>query len=351
DLAKIKEAVAGQYPHDKNFIENCGYYLPPHANLLFVPFALAPPPVAKVAWALLHGLAGLMIASLQRLLRRPDEPPPAGLIAHLVPFLLLFNFLAVAVLMVGQFSQLFVACIVGGLWCFDRGGKWGAAAGVLLWSCAFVKPHIAIPFIGLAWYLGGWKRAAALVGMVGGLNLLGAAVIGGSPLFLRDYFEYLRDAHQHVEYNRAELNPEITSWNRLLFVLSGEDYRFLIEQTAVTVVASYLVWFGLLLGRCGLSGVKPPAAWALAAAAAGAVVCPQVLGYEAILLLLAVPWIGQLFADRRRAWGAAAVLLLGMQAIPYQGMDSFGFHFHRPLCAMLFALLVLAGPTGSRADD
>ena len=147
-------------------------------------------------------------------------------------------------------------------------------------------------------------------------------------------------------FNRAELNYEMTSWNRLLFVAGGP----LIEQTAKTAVASYLVWFGLVLGRCGLAGVRPSAAWALAVAAAGAVWCPQVLGYEALVLALAVPWVRDLFAEDRRGWGFAAVLLLGLQALPFQVLERVEFDFHRPLGVALFAVLVLAGPVGKKPE-
>ena len=63
------------------------------------------------------------------------------------------------------------------------------------------------------------------------------------------------------------------------------------------------------------------------------------------MLILAVPWARDLFAGGRRAWGWAAVLLLGLQAVlPIQVLDAIGFDFHRPLGAALFAVLVLAGP-------
>ena len=352
DIPKVRAEVAKEFPEKdqepkpESFLNNCGYFLPPQATVLFLPFATLPWPYAKVAWALLQGLAGLSIATLPRLLRRKDDPLPAGIIPKLVPFLLLLNFLALAVVMVGQFAVVFVGCVATGLWCFARGDRLGAWLGVLLWSVAFVKPHVALPLIPLAWYLGGWKRAAALVGVVAAFNLIGATLVGGSPLFLRDYLDYLGGSFRAVMFNRAELNYEMTSWNRLLYVatqpFAGD--RFLIEQTAKTAVASYLVWFGLVLGRCGLAGVKPSAAWALAATAAGAVWCPQVLGYEALVLALAVPWVQNLFADGRRTWGFAAVLLLGLQAIPFQALDTIGFDFHRPLGVALFAVLVLVAP-------
>jgi hypothetical protein len=72
------------------------------------------------------------------------------------------------------------------------------------------------------------------------------------------------------------------------------------------------------------------------------------LGYEALVLLLGVPWVRELFADGPRAWGWAAVALLGLQTVPFPVFDKVGFDFHRPLGVALFATLVLLGPTGSR---
>ena len=88
--------------------------------------------------------------------------------------------------------------MVAGLWCFDRGGSW-PVLGVLLWGCSVREAaSCALPLIPLAWYLGGWKRAVALVAVVGGLNLLGATLAGGSPLFeaLRDYLDYVPQGSQ-----------------------------------------------------------------------------------------------------------------------------------------------------------
>jgi hypothetical protein len=343
DLAKVRAAVAAQFPDPDpkptSFVNNCGYFLPPAATVLFLPFAALPWREAKVAWALLQGLAAVAIATLPQRLRRPGDPAPAGLLPMLVPLVLLLNWLPLDVVTVGQFAVVFVGCVAGGLWCFERGGRW-VWVGVLLWAAAFVKPHVALPLVPLAWYLGGWRRAAALVAAVAALNLLGATLAGGSPLFLRDYFAYLGTGFGAVVYNRAELNYEMTSWNRLLFVTTG----VLVEQTAATAVAAYLAWFGLVALRCRAAGVRPSAAWALAAAAAGAAWCPQVLGYEAFVLVLAVPWVRDLFAAGRRGWAAAAVLLLALQAVRFGTLHAVGFEAHRPVGVALFALVVLAGP-------
>src|SRR6185369_7439315 len=174
-------------------------------------------------------------------------PAPRTLVWLIVPLALVLNPLAVATVVVGQTPLWSVACVVAGQMCFERRRTWLGAA---LWAIPFVKPHLALPLIALAWYLGGWKRAAAIVAVVAALNLIGATLAGGSPLYLKDYFDYLPSAHKEVLYNRAELNPQITSWNRLLFSLGGP----LIELTIVMTIAGYLVWSGLVLARVAAAG-------------------------------------------------------------------------------------------------
>ena len=192
---------------------NSGYFLPPEALVLFLPFAVVPWTVAKVLWAATIGVAGYFIARLPSMM---THAPPSRLACCLVPFVLLLNPLSLAVVVVGQYTLVFVGAVAAGLLCFERDRPYLAA---VLWAIPFAKPHLAIPLIPLAWYLGGWRPAAVLVGLVAILNAVGATMAGGSPLFLLDYFRYLPTAREVVAYNRVEMNPQITSWNRLLFAL------------------------------------------------------------------------------------------------------------------------------------
>lgn len=336
--ARIRAAVAEQFPDPEagpdSFVNNCGFFLPPAAILLYAPFAMLPLVPAKAAWAFACGLAAFAIA---RIPQRAGGPDPETRFAWVIPVLLVVNFLTLAIVQVGQTTLVSVGCIAFGLVCFEK--RW-PLAGVLLWSVAFVKPHVALPLIPLAWYLGGWKRAAALVAIVAIENAIGSIIAGGSPLFLGEYLDFLAAGHKAVAFNLAERNPEITSWNRLLFAFTGH----LIEQKATTTFAGYLIWFGLLVGRCAASNRLPSASWALAAAAVGSVFVPQVLAYEVLILALAVPWVRELYQGGLRSWAAVAGLLLAVQLVPLAMLQPAGITFHRPLAVALLAALVLVGP-------
>jgi hypothetical protein len=336
DIPKVRAHIARQFPDDdaREFVANSGYFLPPLAIVLYLPFAILPYGAAKVAWAAAIGVSGYFIARLPAL-GKGQQP---RLAVWLVPFVLLLNLLTLGIVVVGQVTIIFVAAVAAGYGYFERGRPYLGAA---LWAIPFVKPHLAIPLVPLAWYLGGWRPALLLVALVTFLNAAGATLAGGSPLFLRDYLAFLPSARDAVAYNRVETNPQITSWNRLLFAWGGP----LIELSAATTLAGYLVWFGLVVGRTAAAGTRPGPAWALAAAAAGAVVCAQVLVYELLFLLAAAPWIVGLFASGWRVRGVLAVLLLAVHLAPGKVIEPIHLdRCHHALGAVLFALLVLAGP-------
>ena len=343
DLKKIHHHVTAAYPEDdkdtKGFVANCGYFLPPLAIVLFLPLALMPAIAAKVCWAFATGVAGFFTARLPGLLRSSDSSTLPFLPRYVVPFLLVLNTLTLAVVLVGQVSLLSLGCVTAGLWCIERGRPYLAA---ILWVLPFMKPHVALPLLPLMWFLAGWRPAALLVILVVLLNLAGATMVGGSPRFLVEYLEYLPEAHKSVGFNRVESNPRITSWNRLLLTAGGP----LIELSAITTLAGYLVWFGLAIGRAALTGTRPSATWVVAVAAVGAVLCSQVLVYELLILALVVPWVRDLFASGYRLRGWLAVGLLAVQLIPWMAMEKMELAFPPSLGVMLLAVFVLMGPSG-----
>ncbi len=335
DSKKIRTTVATQFPESEELIKNCGFFLPPQAVVVFAPFAAVPYPIAKLLWAVTCGLSAIGVLLLFRTFSNAEH---TSLAARIVPVFLLLNFLTLAIIVVGQTTLLFVGCVAAGQWCYER--KWSLPAA-LLWAIPFLKPHLALPLLPLAWYLGGWKRAAWLAGMVAALNGLGCLLAGIGP---RDYLDFLAAAHKSVLFNRVELNPQITSWNRLLIAAGGP----VLELTPITTLAGYLVWFGLVLARTVIAGVQPSAAWALAAAAVGSVLCSQVLGYEVLVLLLAVPWLRELFAAGKRWPAWSAILLMAAQLLPREWVEAVGIGSHRALAVAAFALVVLIGPVNAR---
>ncbi len=337
--------VAEQFPDDVLLQDQWGFFLPPEAVVVFAPFAAVSFPTAKVLWALLNGLSAAAVLLALRTFATRSLPLGGQL---LLPLVLSWNYLSILVIELGQTSLFVAGCAAAGLRCFDRNRP---ALGVLLWSVAFVKPHLALPLAPLACFLGGWRWGAVLVVEVVFLNVLGAVLAGRSPVLLLEYLEHLGSAHKEVLFNRAGKNPEIVSWNRLLYAftepVAGD--RFLIEQTASITLATYAVWFGLLAGRCCLSRSRPSPAWAAAAAGVGAVFCPQVLLYELLILVLAIPWVRSLFSNGYWVRGWAATALLVLELVPYDVLLPLGVVVHRPLGVALLAALVLTGPVrGSR---
>jgi hypothetical protein len=343
----VQRMVAEQFPKDKQLIENSAFFLPPATIAIYAPLAVLPYPIAKVAWAIVLALSSIAVLQAFRIF---GSQWPISATEQLLPAIVLLNYLTLAIVELGQTSMLFVGCVVAGQWCFERGrsftsGWWPhfyETLGAFLWAIPFIKPHLALSLLPLAWYLGGWKRPVLILAMVAAMNSVGCLMIGRSPLFLLEYVQYLGSTHKGVIFNRVESNPTvITSWNRLVFALGGP----LVELTAATTLASYLVWFGIVAGRVALAGKFPRAAWAAAVSAIAGVFCSQVIIYELLLLVLVIPWVRSLFANDFRNRGWLAVGLMCLQFIPVGTMDTwFGVQFHHALGVALLAVLVLVGP-------
>ncbi len=345
DQDALRELVRGQYPGDDRLAENCGFFLAPQAVAVFAPFAALPWPAAKAAWSLASfGLAGLAVWHLTAFCAAPEWSRRFVPLAA-VGFLL--NPVVLTSMPVGQTSLLFFACVVLGEAAYQTG--WRRLAG-LLWAVPFCKPHLALPLLPLAWYLGGWRRAVALALWVAGLNVLGGLVSTGSPLLLRDYLAHLAAGHKAVIFNRVDLNFQITSWNRLLFGWTGVA----IDLGAVGTLAGYAVWAGLVLGRGALAGERPPPGWAAATAAVGALLCCQVLAYELVLLGLVIPHVLDLAAAGRRRTVLVFLLLLGLASVPFDVIQALGeggrfgawegaVASHRSTAVALLAVTLLVG--------
>jgi hypothetical protein len=342
----VQKMVAEQFPKDKQLIENSAFFLPPATIAIYAPLAALPYPIAKVAWAIVLTLSSIAVLLVFRTF---GSLWPITTTEQLLPVIVLLNYVTLAIVELGQTSLLFVGCVAAGQWCFERGRsfisrRWPIICetlGAFLWAVPFIKPHLALPLLPLAWYLGGWKRPVLILAMVVAMNSVGCLMIGRSPLFLLEYVQYLGSTHKGVIFNRVGSNPTvITSWNSLLFALGGP----LVELSAVTTVASYLVWFGIVAGRVALAGKLPSTAWAAAITAIAAVFCSQVIIYELLLLVLVIPWVRSLIANGYRNRGWLAVCLMCLQFIPVGTMDHYGVRFHHALGVVLLAALLLVGP-------
>ncbi len=335
DLARVRMHVAARFTADdedtKQFVGNCGYFLPPCALVLYLPFAALPPMAANIAWALLTGIAAYFIALVPMLYRNPGTPSQELLPRLILPFLLVLNPLALAIVVVGQVSLVTVGCIAAGLLALERRRP---TLATLLWIVPFVKPHLALPLIPLLGYLAGWRYAALLVLFVAGLNLLGAGLAGESPLA---YLDYLEQAHKVVAFNRVERNPSLTSWNCLLHAAGGPA----IELDAWTTLGGYSIWLGLIVGRIAIAGQAPSPAWLIAAAAVGSLLCAQVLRYEVVLLVLTAPWLRDVLSR-----GGIPASLVGWVAIGGICLQLIP-RATAPGIALL-AAMVLAGPAATR---
>lgn len=331
DNATLRELVVVQYPDDPMLANNLGFFLPPHAIVLFAPFALMPWVVAKYTFATLTIVLTALTA--RRLGVFGSSLTPAWLEPVFV-FVVLLSPIVVTGMIVGQTSALAFACVVLGEVAYRAG--WKRLAG-LLWAVPFVKPHLALPLLPLAWYLGGWRRAAELALWLVGLNLVGCLLSTGSPLLIRDYLDYLTTGHTAVVFNRVETNPHITSWNRLIVAAGGPA----IELTAVGVLAGYAVWAVAVLLRVRIARNRPTTAWAVAVAFAAAPVCCQVMGYELTVLALVVPHVLDLFAAGRVRTSLLIVMGLALAWAPFAVGELLPSH--RAIGAAWVAVSVLFG--------
>lgn len=336
--SKISEQVAAKWPEDESLIRNCGFFLPPQAIVLFGPFAAVPWPVAKILYTLLTLLAlaacwyGLAIA-----FRDPPRLnwPPIGSLPWLLPWLICLHLITIMTYKAGQTTLLTAAAITLGQLAHERGRPW---LGGLLWACAFVKPHIALPLLVLAGLFDGGKRAIILVAWLAALNIMGCLLAGGSPLFALDYLHFLESAHKQVEYNRVGWNFQITSWNRCWWTLSGQA----IEMNLPLTLVGYGVFALVALVRCGFR--RPSKAWLLAVAMTAAVFCSQVLAYESFLLVLCVPFILESLEQGRKVTAYVIVGLLVAHMLPLELMGALGFPSYRCwLVAALAGTLLASG--------
>jgi hypothetical protein len=308
DSGLIQEEVGRLLPDEGSGVAlNCGFFLPPEAIAIFAPLALMSWHAAELCWFLTLTAFGLACGKLAWTFARDQAHRGSGWAIIVVALLL--NPVTQLALVVGQTSLLFAGSIALGQYCFERGLP---SLGSLLWALTFIKPHLAIPFLLLAWALGGWRRPIGIVFFVALLNLFGGlltrgSVAGAVDLFT-EYLSYVGSGHKQVIFNLVAENFQILSWNRVVAAAGGPA----IDLSIGTILTGFALWGLLVLGRLRWStqwNLSPD--WLLAVTATGALFFAQVLAYELILLVLLVPLIAQDFDSGRRAdaWFVIAMLL------------------------------------------
>lgn len=295
-------AVAEQFT-DPDLLKNAAYLRPPATLLVFAPFTGSDWQLMKLLWCAVTILLGALAAWHLSAFTEATLPPWFTSAAAVV---VLCNPLTLFVLIVGQTPLFVIAAIVLGQAAHRRGR---VHLGAALWALAFIKPHVALPLIPLAWYLGGWRRAAEVVAFAGLFNILAGVLTVGSPLLVLDYLKYLPEGHASVKFNLVSGNEQITSWNRLLLPCGGPAMDLGLTGT----LAGYAVWFGLVWARLRTQGGQD-SAWLLAVAACGALLCCQSLPYELPMLVLVLPYLGELFVSGRGRDQAAALVIAGFVA-------------------------------------
>ena len=278
DTEALRAEVARQFPDAAEFRENCGFFLTPQAVATFTPFALMPWPAARVAWTALS--FAVLLAGLWRL----PVPAGRGWWGTLLGLVVLADPLSSMVASLGQTTTLMAGLLLLGYAAITQGRP---VLGALAWSVLFLKPHIALPLLPLAFVLGGRRCGLTLIAVVVAGNLIGLA-LSPDPLHLpAEYLRHLAEGHKVVKYNRVEYNPLITSWNSALLAAGGP----LIELGIAGVLAGYALVFAVVLALWRGRVADP--AWLLAVAAAAVPVVCQVLGYEMLLLVGVLPLVAE----------------------------------------------------------
>ncbi len=302
DVELMHQRVDPMWPDNKDLRGNNGFFLAPQALLLFAPFTQMPWVVAKVVWGFL--MVGLLVLCAAGLPRMVQEPLPKWF-PSLAMFLFAASPISYFVILVGQTTHIFLACVVLGQLAFLQGRK---ILGCFLWSIPFFKPHLAFVLVPLVWWFHGWRCLLMMLTWVGLLNMLAGLVYFGNPLFIFDYINSVSSAHKTVLFNRVAVNEQVTSWNRLMVATGGP----VLELGMFTTFAGYAVLLALVALRTWWSGVKPTLSWGFALAGTGAMSCCQLLPYEQMLHALAFPYMLLIALTPRWQCKLAALGLFGL---------------------------------------
>jgi hypothetical protein len=333
----IAVAVAEQWPERTELRDNCGFFLPPMAIVIFGPFAAVDWITAKWLYFFASLVGLFVITSLASHVFRVESVmgwPSLTRTPWPVVWIIALHLLTTMTIVAGQTSLLAAAAILLGQWCHERGR---VIMGALFWSMAFMKPHVALPLIPLAYAISGWRRMSWLIVWLVIVNVAASILVTGSLRLLFDYLSYVQSSHQTVAFNRIDWNPQITSWNRLLSSLKIAT----INLNLLSTLAGYGVIAIVISARMAISVSRPSSAWLAAVAAASAGVACQVMPYEHMMLVMAVPYVMECWPTRRR-WAIAVALFPVLQMIPMsQAIWDLGLGAYRATFSLALLLILL----------
>jgi hypothetical protein len=285
-----------------------GLVYPPQAYLVFYPFSRLRWFPALACWTLLMTLAALACGNLIwtfDLASQGRSPTNWALVSAAI----LLNPVTELHLAQGQTTLLLCAGVALGQWVRRYGYFWLAA---FFWSFAAIKPQLGILLCGLTLFVGGWRFCVATAIMTVALNILGGLVTTGDPLMILDVWNV---THAHIgHYYNTVRNPDITSWFRAVYVLTGSE----IAMTPARNLAGLCLWAGSVLGSARIRG---GAGWDLpywlATATVGSLLCGLSHAYDLVMLTLLLPYICWLY-DRGydRDWFFLTVLVVVAVLIP-----------------------------------
>ncbi len=323
---------------------------PPEALIIFAPLAKLPWTYACLLWLSFQTLMALGLAYLSRTFGGDGEPRWLGL--ALVSVVLL-NPLTYRLLANGQCTMIVAASIALGQWAFESKRP---VLGTLLWSLSGIKPHMAIPFLVVAFVMGGWRRFAGIVVAIGVLNVVGCLITTGTPRTLIDYVRFVTENHL-IGFNTVN-QDQVSSWNRVVFVLGGPAWNL----TASSMLGGYAAWMIMVWlrhGRPSLSSWVP--SYLLAAAAVSSVFFAISHGYDFVMLVLMAPLIFERFKLGQRWEAASLVGLIALTTIPRAvfvkanailalspSLSSLTLSYRALILAILAVYLLVRGQSGLR---
>ena len=306
-----RTALEGRNPYHAGMVfdttDAAGFFYPPESFLVFAPFALLPWSVASWVWIGFLTLCAAACSTLAWTFQRPAGDHTKAALAILG--VLLLNPLCFGAIGLGQTALLIAAGVCLGRWAFEHGRYW---LGILAWSVAAIKPHLALPFLAIVVVMYGWRHFRDLVLMIVALNVLGCLLTTHNPLTLVDYVRFLGQSHLEIGYNQVN-NDQIVSWNRVVYALTGANYNL----RPVTMVAGLMVWgiLGWIRSFHSNSREFTPALW-IAYAALGSLLCVQAHGYDMVLLVMLVPQLLWLYEQGYRKDTLYIFSMLVMVMIP-----------------------------------